>query len=222
MNSVERYETCTMPAETDPQIAHLVERLRKGDGSALAELFDKHKDKLRRMIQLRLDHRLAGRVSASDVLQEAYIDALKRIEHYFDKPDQPFFGWLRLVVSQRLADLHREHLAQKRNAGREVPIHTNGPLGADSACLVACLLGNLPSPSHTANRNEVFARLEEALEQMDPLDREVLALRHFEELSNAETAGILGIQPAAASKRYVRALARLKQILETVPGFQSY
>jgi RNA polymerase sigma-70 factor (ECF subfamily) len=208
-----------MPAETDAEIAALVARLRAGDHSALGALFDKHRDKLRRMVQLRLDSRLAGRVSPSDVLQEAYIDALKRVEHYFDKPDQPFFGWLRLVVGQRLADVHREHLAQKRNASRDVQIHVGGP-GADSACIAAMLLGNLTSPSHAAAKNEALVKLEEALEQMDPIDREVLALRHFEELSNAETAALLGIEPPAASKRYVRALARLKQILETLPGFQ--
>ena len=207
-----------MPAEGEADIADLLARVRAGDQPALAELFACHRDKLRRMVQLRLDHRLAGRVSPSDVLQEAYIDALKRIDHYFEKPDQPFFGWLRLVVGQRLADVHREHLAQKRDVGHEVPIHRGGP-GADSACLAACLLGSGTSPSNAAARTESFGRLEEALEQMDALDREVLALRHFEELGNADTAEILGIQPAAASKRYVRALARLKQILETIPGF---
>ena len=207
-----------MPAEGEADIVELLARVRAGDQPALADLFARHRDKLRRMVQLRLDHRLAGRVSPSDVLQEAYIDALKRIDHYFEKPDQPFFGWLRLVVGQRLADVHREHLAQKRDVGHEVPIHRGGP-GADSACLAACLLGSGTSPSHAAARTESFGRLEEALEQMDALDREVLALRHFEELGNADTAEILGIQPAAASKRYVRALARLKQILETIPGF---
>ena len=207
-----------MPAEGEADIADLLARVRAGDQPALADLFARHRDKLRRMVQLRLDHRLAGRVSPSDVLQEAYIDALKRIDHYFEKPDQPFFGWLRLVVGQRLADVHREHLAQKRDVGHEVPIHRGGP-GADSAGLAACLLGSGTSPSHAAARTESFARLEEALDRMDALDREVLALRHFEELSNTDTAEILGIQPAAASKRYVRALARLKQILETIPGF---
>ncbi|MBM3980328.1 MAG: sigma-70 family RNA polymerase sigma factor [Planctomycetes bacterium] len=207
-----------MPAEGEADIVQLLDRVRGGDQPALAELFARHRDKLRRMVQLRLDHRLAGRVSPSDVLQEAYIDAVKRIDHYFDKPDQSFFGWLRLVVGQRLADVHREHLAQKRDVGNEVPIH-RGPPGADSACLAACLLGDGTSPSNAAARTESFSRLEEALTQMDPLDREVLALRHFEELSNTDTATILGIQPAAASKRYVRALARLKQILETLPGF---
>ena len=207
-----------MPTEGEEEIAGLLEQVRAGDQKALAELYARHRDKLRRMVQLRLDHRLAGRVSPSDVLQEAYIDALKRIDHYFEKPDQPFFGWLRLVVGQRLADVHREHLAQKRDVGQEVAIHRGGP-GADSACLAACLLGSGTSPSHAAARTESFTRLEEALTQMDELDREVLALRHFEELNNTETAQILGIQPAAASKRYVRALARLKQILETIPGF---
>src|SRR6476660_3357525 len=189
-----------MPAEADTEVAALVARLRAGDQTALAELFDKHRDKLRRMVQLRLDHRLAGRVSASDVLQEAYIDALKRVEYYFAKPDQPFFGWLRLVVGQRLADIHREHLAGKRDAGREIGLHAS-PAGADSACIAACLLARGSSPSAAADRNERFVQLEAALAQMDPLDREVLALRHFEELGNAETAELLGIQPPAASKR---------------------
>ena len=103
-----------------------------------------------------------------------------------------------------------------RDAGKDVSIH---PAGTDSGCIAAFLLGKLSSPSGAAAKHETYARLEEALEQMDPLDREVLALRHFEELSNAETAELLGIQPPAASKRYVRALARLKEILETVPGF---
>jgi len=203
-----------MPAESDAEIAGLVARVQSGDQAALSELFDRHRSKLRRMVELRLDSRLAGRVSASDVLQEAYIDALKRVEHYFTKPDQPFFGWLRLIVGQRLADVHREHLAGKRDAGKEVNANA-----ADSNCLAARLIGRASSPSQAAQRSETFAQLEEALGRMDPLDREVLALRHFEELSNTETAELLGIQTAAASKRYVRALARLKEILESIPGF---
>lgn len=207
-----------MGASAEQDVAELLERLRNGDQAALGELFDRHRDRLRRMVELRLDQRLAGRVAPSDVLQEAYIDALKRVDHFFAKPDQSFFGWLRLVVAQRLADLHREHTAGKRNAARDVPMYHGGP-GADSGCLAACLIGRLASPSHAAQRDETFALLEEALAQIDPLDRDVLALRHFEELGNAETAELLGIQPAAASKRYVRALARLRQILESIPGF---
>ena len=203
-----------MPAESDAEIAGLVARVQSGDQAALSELFDRHRDKLRRMVELRLDSRLAGRVSASDVLQEAWIDAVKRVEHYFAKDGQSFFGWLRLIVGQRIADVHREHLAGKRDAGREL-----GNNAADSTCMAARLIGRSSSPSQAAQRGETFAQLEEALSRMDPLDREVLALRHFEELSNGETAEILGIQTAAASKRYVRALARLKEILESIPGF---
>ncbi len=205
-----------MSPEDDQEITALLRRLRSGDRDALAELFDRYREKLRRMVRVRLDPRLAARVSTSDVLQEAYIDAWMRLDHYFEKPDQNFFGWLRLIVAQRLADVHRRHLAQKRHAGREITIDTADP--CDSACLAANLLGDLSTPSTAAARNECLARLERALEQLDPLDREVLALRHFEELGNAETAELLGIQPAAASKRYVRALAKLKDLLDLRPG----
>ena len=206
-------------AEPDGELLQeLLAQLKRGDQAALAELFALHREKLRRMVMFRLDQRLAGRVSASDVLQEAYIDAVRRVEHFFDKPDQSFFGWLRLIVGHRLADLHPEHLARKRDAGREVSMNASPDRGADSACMAAALAGSLSSPSHAARRHESQRLLEEALDQMDPVDREVLALRHFEELSNTETAAVLGIEPPAASKRYVRALARLKQIMESVPG----
>lgn len=205
-------------ADNDRDLAELLARLRGGDQSALAELFARHRDRLRRMVELRLDPRLNGRVSPSDVLQEAYIDAVKRLTHYFDKPDESFFGWLRLIVGQRLADVHREHLgAAKRNAAQEVSIDRTGP-AASSACLAGFLVGRLTSPSHAAQRAEALAAVETALDRLDPLDREVLALRHFEELSNNEVAEILGIQRAAASKRYVRALARLREVLEALPG----
>jgi RNA polymerase sigma-70 factor (ECF subfamily) len=202
--------------------AEAVERLRRGDPQAMTELFSRYRERLRRMVALRLDPRLNARLSPSDVLQEAFLDAVKRMAHYFDKPDQPFYGWLRLVVGQRLVDLHREHLgAGKRDAGREVSLHGGAAPAASSQCLAAQLAGQLTSPSGAAARNEELARLQEALEQMDPLDREVLALRHFEELSNAETAAVLGIENAAASKRYVRALARLKDVLAGLPGFRA-
>jgi RNA polymerase sigma-70 factor (ECF subfamily) len=195
-------------------------RLRQGDQQALAELYSGHRETLRRMIALRLDHRLGGRVSPSDVLQEAYIDAVKRLGHYGARPDMPPLAWLRLVVGQRLVEVHRQHLgARMRDAGQEIAAAHGAWPAASSACLAAQLAGDLTSPSEAAVRNESLALLEEALGRMDPLDREVLALRHFEELSNNDVAEILGIQKAAASKRYVRALARLKEALAHVPGF---
>lgn len=202
------------------EITDLLARLRQGEQQALADLFARYRDPLRRMIDVRLDHRLSGRISPSDVLQEAYIDALKRVEHYFAKPDMPFFLWLRWVAGQRLIEVHRQHLgAQIRDAGQEISLNYAGVPAASSACLAGRLVEHLTSPSEAVVRAERFAMLEDALARMDELDREVLTLRHFEEMSNHDVAAVLGIQPAAASKRYVRALRRLKDILTDIPGF---
>jgi RNA polymerase sigma-70 factor (ECF subfamily) len=197
-------------SETDA----LLTRLRAGDQQALGELYSRQREPLRRMVALRLDRRLQGRVSPSDVLQEAYIDALQRVEHYLAKPDMPFPGWLRLIVGQRLVQVHRYHLgARVRSAGQEISLAHGAWPAASSVCLATHLAESLPSPSEAAAHNEAVARLERAFEQMDPLDREVLTLRHFEELSNNDVAEILGLQKSAASKRYLRALARLKNAL---------
>ena len=197
----------------------LIERLKRGDERVLADLFSLYRGPLARMIDLRLDPRLNGRVSASDVLQEAYLDAAKRVQHFLAKPGMPFFVWLRLIAGQRLIDVHRQHLgAQMRAAGQEISINRDGSPGASSVCLAQHLIGNLTSPSEAAQRVEVAAKLEDALNSLDPIDREVLSLRHFEELSNRETAEILGIETSAASKRYLRALERLKDVLGALPG----
>jgi RNA polymerase sigma-70 factor (ECF subfamily) len=132
----------------------------------------------------------------------------------------PFFLWLRGLTGQRLIDVHRQHLgAQMRDAGHEVSLYRGALPQASSASLAAQLLGRLTSPTQAAIRAEMQLRLQDALNVMDPLDREVVVLRHFEELSNAETAEVLGIQKSTASKRYIRAIARLKQILDAIPGF---
>jgi RNA polymerase sigma-70 factor (ECF subfamily) len=207
-------------ADDGDEMQGLLDRLRTGDQEALAALFARHREPLRRMIALRLDHRLGGRVSSSDVLQEASVDAMKRLPHFFENPDMHFFIWLRWIAGQRLVEVHRQHLgARMRDAGLEVPIQRGYPAAANSGCLAAQLAGGLTSPSRAAIRGETLAQLEAALEHLDPIDREVLALRHFEELSNNEVAALLGIQKAAASKRYVRALERLKTALAEIPGF---
>lgn len=207
-----------MTDESD-DIRATLDCLQRGDQQALATLFSRYRDRLRRMVEFRLDARLRGRVSTSDVLQEAYIDALKRLPHYQADPDVPFFIWLRSVTQQRLIDVHRYHLgAQVRDAAKEVPLGRGSAIDASSEKM-AELIGDLTSPSQAAQRGETLAHLRAALDRMDPIDREVLALRHFEELSNQEVAALLGIQSAAASKRYVRALERLKDALEQTPGF---
>lgn len=198
----------------------LLDRLREGDETALADLFSQHRERLWRMVNFRLDRRLYGRVDADDVLQEAYLNAAQRISHYLNNTSMSFFVWLRQIVLQTMIDLHRQHLgAQMRDAAREVSLHRGGYPQATSVSLAAHLLGNLTSPSQAAMREEVSQQLENALESMSTIDREVLALRHFEQLTNGEVAEVLDIQQKAASIRYVRAIARLKDILVQIPGF---
>jgi RNA polymerase sigma-70 factor (ECF subfamily) len=193
-------------------------RLQRGDQQALATLFTRHSDRLRRMVEFRLDERLRGRVAASDVLQEAYIDALKRVPHIPAEPEVPFFIWLRSVTVQRLIQVHRQHLgARARDAAREIRFGHGDSIEVGSEKM-AELIGDFTSPSQAVQRGESRARLKEALDRLDPIDREVLALRHFEELSNNEVAALLGIRTAAASKRYVRAIERLKDALAQAPG----
>jgi RNA polymerase sigma-70 factor (ECF subfamily) len=197
----------------------LLRKASAGDQDALAELFGIYRDRLRKMVHLRLDRRLQGRVDASDVLQETYLDLAQRAPEFLASPNIPFFLWLRLLAGQRLLAIHRRHLGrQKRDASMEVAIHQGVMPGANSASLAAQLLGRLTSPSHAAMRAEMQVRLQEALNSMDALDREVLVLRHFEDLSNNEVATVLGLHKAAASNRYVRALRRLKEILNGIPG----
>lgn len=198
----------------------LVARLQDGDEQALAELFSMHRERLRRMVDFRMDRRLQGRVDASDIVQEAYIDAAQRVHHYTKKPEMSFFVWLRQITTQRLIDVHRRHLdAQMRDARQEVSIHRGELAATTSASIAAELMGQFVSPSQLAMRAELLDQLEDALESMDPIDREVLALRHFEELTNNEVAQVLDITKSAASNRYVRALGRLKSVLEEIPGF---
>jgi RNA polymerase sigma-70 factor (ECF subfamily) len=198
----------------------LLNRVRGGDQQALASLFARHRDRLRRMVRLRFDRRLHGRVDPSDVLHEAYLDVSQRVTEYLANPAVPFFLWLRFLTGQQLVGIHRRHLgAQMSDAGQEVCLHRGALPQATSASLAAQLLGRLTSPTQAAARVEMQIRLQEALNAMDPTDREVLVLRHFEELSNNETAEVLGIPKAAASNCYIRALKRLKDILAAMPGF---
>jgi RNA polymerase sigma-70 factor (ECF subfamily) len=190
-----------------------------GDTARWGELLARHRERLRRMVALRLDRRLQGRIDPSDVIQEAYLDATVRLPDYLKQPAMPFFLWLRFLAGQKLLELHRRHLgAQARDAGREVSLYRGALPETTSAALAAQLLGRLTQPSQAAIRAEMKVRLQEALNRMDPLDREVLALRHFEHLTNAEAARVLHIEESAASKRYVRALKRLKEVLAGLPG----
>jgi RNA polymerase sigma-70 factor (ECF subfamily) len=199
--------------------ADLIERARAGDREALNALFDRHRDRLRRMVQVRLDPRLQARLDASDVVQDAYVEVVERLDEYLRDPKLPLFLWLRLVVGERLLKLHRHHLGtQMRDAGREVSLYRGALPAASSAALAAQLLGRYTSPTQAAVRAERTLRVQEALNALTPVDREILSLRHFEELTAAETAKVLGIEESVAAKRYFRALKYLKDTLAAMPG----
>ncbi|HLJ95664.1 MAG TPA: sigma-70 family RNA polymerase sigma factor [Gemmataceae bacterium] len=202
--------------ETDED---LLRRASHGDEAALAALFGRYRKRLRQMVRLRLDRRLQGRVDPSDVLQEAYLDVAQQLPHYLKKPEMSFFLWLRVVTGQRLMRVHRQHLgAALRDAGREVSLYRGALPQASSVSLAEQLLGRVSTPSQAMIRAESQIQLQSALNGMDPLDREIIALRHFEELSNSEAARVLNLEPSATSKRYVRALKRLQDILQGIPG----
>jgi RNA polymerase sigma-70 factor (ECF subfamily) len=197
----------------------LIERARAGDRNAWDSLLGRHRERLRRMVEIRLDRRLQARIDASDVIQDAFVEVAERLDEYLANPKLPVFLWLRLVVGERLLRLHRHHLgAQMRDADREVSLFRGALPAASSAALAAQLLGRHTSPTQAAVRAERVLRVQEALNSLDAVDREILSLRHFEELTAGEAAEVLGIEESAAAKRYFRALKRLKQVLATMPG----
>lgn len=205
-----------LPAETP----ELVNRVIRGDTEALTELFAVYRPRLWRMVNFRLDPRLSGRLDADDILQEAWMRTIDRIDSFISDASRSSFIWFRMIVTQTMVDLHRRHLgAQKRSAAKEMSIHGGWSSDSTSVSLARHLLGHLTSPSNAALRAELSQQLETALTTMSDIDREVLALRHFEELTNSETALVLEMTEQAASARYVRALGRLRHVLTAVPGF---
>jgi RNA polymerase sigma-70 factor (ECF subfamily) len=209
-----------MAGESSPTEMLLL-RAAAGDLAAWGTLLTIHQQRLTRMVAFRMDPRLRGRLDADDVVQEAFVEASEHRGDYFRTPSGSLFLWLRAVVIHKLLELHRHHLGtQMRDAKQERPLDAVPRTSPDetSAALFEHLTAGLTRPSVAAARGEIRLRLAEALDQIDPMDREVLALRHFEQLSNREAAQLLGIQERAAAKRYLRALERLKQILSDMPG----
>ena len=197
------------------EIDRLVDRATDGDGSAMSELFEQYREPLKKMVRVRLNRKLCGRVDESDVVQDAYLEAARRLNDYASGPRAPFFLWLRKITGQRLIDTHRRHLgAQARDAGIEVALHQTRVPMASSVMLARALLGGLTSPTQAAVKAETRLAIQDALASMSDIDREILSMRHLESLSNLEAAQELEIDASAASKRYLRALQRLKRLLE--------
>jgi RNA polymerase sigma-70 factor (ECF subfamily) len=196
---------------------HLLVRIQ-GEPQALADLFARHKERLRRMVRLRLDPRLRGRFDSSRVLDLVYRDVCERIGEYRAASVMPFFFWLRHVTGQRLHALCDEHLPERPDEGA-ISLYRGALPEVNSVALAAQLLGQATSATQAAARADMQLRLQDALNSMDPLDREILTLCHFENLSNAEAALALGIEAKAASQSYVRAVKKLKEIMQSIPGF---
>lgn len=196
----------------------LLQRAGTGDAVAVGELFTQYRERLRRMVRLRMDRRLQGRLDESDVIQESYMEFVRSVSSYVSDPNVPIFLWLRTIVGRKLMALHRQHLGtEMRDAGREALPHRGAMPEASSVSLAEQLLGRFTSPTQAAMRAEQRAQVHDALAELDPIDREILSLRHFEQLSNAETASVLELSAAAASNRYVRALRRIKRKLSNLP-----
>jgi len=200
---------------TETRANRLEKALKQGDQQALASLFTEYRDQLHRLVSHRMDRRLARRLDASDVVQQSFIEARNRIKHYLNHSSMPFSLWVRQVTLQTLVEAHRRHFGvQKRDLSQEVALER---ANSSYSTLADRLVSDLASPSTIAVRQERLDRLREAIDSMDEIDREILVLRHFEELGNKEISELLGIGQPAASNRYVRALARLGEILSADP-----
>jgi RNA polymerase sigma-70 factor (ECF subfamily) len=202
------------------EIAGVLKRAAAGDRAAVSQLLAAYRERLKAMVALRLDQRLRSRVDASDVVQEALVEADRRFADYAKQPAMDFYLWLRQLAVQKLIDLHRHHVgAKKRSVGNEISIYQGAVPEASSASLAHQLLGKLTSPTQAIRKAELQLKVQESLNDLDPVDREVLALRHFEQLSNEETAHVLGLSRSGASKRYIIALGRLRERLRSLPEF---
>ncbi len=209
-----------VPAAQDPD-QETMARLRRGGQAALASEFLRHQHRLRRMIEVRLDRRLAGQINPSEILEEAFLEAVSRLDQYLVQPPMPLFLWLRYLTGERILAAHRRLLGQEAegSVGQTQPGEPSARPKADSASLSIHLAAQLCRTARTPPGQELSARLEQILAQLEPSEREILALRHFEQLTNQEAAEELGISPATASHRYIQALEKLAALLKTLPGF---
>lgn len=192
----------------------LLNEAGEGDADAVNRLMERHRQALRQMVQARLDRALAGRVDASDVVQDVLLEAHRRLKNYIDDPAMPFHLWLRQLAKDQLIDTHRRHrLAQRRSLDREQPLAQQGNAEHSSLDLAAQLRDQELTPAAATLRKEFQQRFYQALEQLEEDDRELILMRHVEQLSNSDIAQALGLSQPAAGMRHLRALRRLREIL---------
>jgi RNA polymerase sigma-70 factor (ECF subfamily) len=194
--------------ETGEQLADYA----SGNPAAINELLERYRPFLRRVVQVRLDASLRGRVDPSDIVQETHVEVVRRLGDYLERRPMSFRAWLHRTVCQQLQLARRLHRdTRSRTVDREIAIDDQS-----SVALAALLLGE--SPSQSMERDEIVEKVRNALERLPPLDREILLLRNFEALTNIEAAEILEVPPMTAAKRYGRALIRLREELKGIQG----
>ena len=202
-----------------PETQELLDRARTGEAGAVDRLLAGHREPLRRMISLRLDPALAARVDASDVVQDVLLEASRRLKDYLRDPSMPFHLWLRHIARDHVIDAYRRHrLAQRRSLDRERPMLAAGLNDRSSVELAGRLVDPELTPATAAVRQELQRRLHAAIAELAEADREIILMKHFEQLSNQEIAAFLGLSEAAASMRYLRAVRRLKASLAPESG----
>jgi RNA polymerase sigma-70 factor, ECF subfamily len=200
------------PQSTDTQI--LLDQAKQGDETAVNQLLARHREAIRRLIDLRLDPAIVQRVDASDVVQDVLLEASRRLQDYLKNPAMPFHLWLRHIAKDHVIDAHRRHHgAQKRGVNREQPLARPGWMERSSLELAGQLVDPERTPASAAIQEELQRRLHGALAQLEEDDREILLMRHFEQLPNQDVATSLGLTEAAASMRYLRAIRRLRDLL---------
>ncbi len=201
--------------------AELLNNVRGGQAVAVEELMDRHRNSLRRMIQLRLDQRLMQRMDVSDVIQDVLIEANRRLSDYLKNPVIPFHLWIRQIAKDRIIDAHRRHrVSAKRSIDREQPQPGKGPFDQSTIELANQFRDQALTPAAAATQRELASQIESAVQMLRDNDREIILMRHYEQLDNQEIAQSLGLTEPAASMRYLRALKRLREIIEGMPALQ--
>ncbi|HEX4145092.1 MAG TPA: sigma-70 family RNA polymerase sigma factor [Pirellulales bacterium] len=197
----------------------LLDAARRGDADARGQLLARHRDALRRLVGLRIDPALGRRVDASDIVQDVLLDADRRLVDYLASDGMPFHLWLRCLARDRLIDAHRHHRrAQRRSLDREQPLLQMAWSDQSAIDLADLVRDRQATPAAAAMGRELELRFQAALDQLDDTDREIVLLRHFEQLTNGETAEVLGLSAPAAGMRYLRAMRRLRTLLDEVPS----
>jgi len=199
----------------DEQTETLLGAAREGDADAINRLLEKHRNAVRRMVELRLDRKVQRRVDVSDVVQDVMIEASGRLDKYLADPSMAFHLWLRQIAWDRIIDTYRRHrVSAKRNMDREQPMVTSAGPDQSTLELAVQLCDPALTPAAAATQREIAARVEASIEKMNDQDREIILMRHYEHLSNLEIAEVLGLNPPAASMRYLRAVRRLREMLQ--------